>query len=88
MSDLAKILIQEEMNKPIQQPQIHVAAPMNDAQLVCMVAAQLADKLPVKEAAEKAVKLVAECIYQCQQNGLQKAMNRVVKREQTNGQPE
>lgn len=45
------------------QPQLNVATPINDVQLLCLMAAHAPSKQP-KEAAAWAVKLFAECVIQ------------------------
>ena len=69
-------------NVPQQQPVMQIASPLNDVQLVSLMAAQLGIADP-KEAVARAVQIVAQAIYQASPGKLAKAFEAI---QNANGQ--
>ncbi len=69
MDPLQQAILQQ--TRPAQQ-NVTVAAPMNDVQLVALLAAQF--NLPAKDAVERARKLIVETVVQLQNDALGNAI--------------
>lgn len=64
------------------QPQMQIAAPMNDTQLVAMIAVELWSGRSPAEAVEEAMEIVAESIVQMRGNALAAKVQEIVRRHE------
>lgn len=60
MSNSLKGLLRPGMPIPSQSPSISVASPLNDVQLVALMASNMSPALPEEKAVERALEIVAQ----------------------------